>query len=152
MSFGRIMIKKSNFENAEWRANKQKNEVFLKHLMSFRTYSNHKNMDKVLLQSSRKELCHGPTLSTTQEVIKSYGNYQVFHAWDLPMTVFFSLPKAQTQWGSPGTWKREKLHFELKYFGRKWAEARLKGGMNSGYVTVINKLLHSFTSFSSMQT
>lgn len=45
---------------------------------------------------------------------------------NLPMTVFFSVPNAQTQCGSPGTWNLEKLHLELKYFGRKLcAEARL---------------------------
>ena len=34
-----------------------------------------------------------------------------------PMTELSVAPKAQMQWAQSGTWKREKLHLELKYFG-----------------------------------
>ena len=45
---------------------------------------------------------------------------------NVPINVLFSFPNAQTQCGTPGTWNLEKLHLELKYFGRKLcAEARL---------------------------
>ncbi len=45
----------------------------------------------------------------------------------LPMTEFLSAPKAQIQCDPLGTWNREKLHFELKYFGRRlWAADELK--------------------------
>lgn len=49
-------------------------------------------------------------------------NYDV----NLPMTELGSDPKAQIQWAPTGTWKREKLHLELKYFGRNEAEAKLQ--------------------------
>ena len=35
-------------------------------------------------------------------------------------------PKAQIHCEFPGTWNLEKLHLELKYFGRNDAEARLQ--------------------------
>lgn len=41
------------------------------------------------------------------------------------MTELASAPKAQMQWEPPGTWNLEKLHFELKYLGKKLAEAKL---------------------------
>ena len=41
------------------------------------------------------------------------------------MTVLGSDPKAQIQCDPPGTWNLEKLHLELKYLGRKLADARL---------------------------
>ena len=44
---------------------------------------------------------------------------------DLPMTELESAPKAQMHWEPPGTWNLEKLHVELKYLGRKLAEASL---------------------------
>jgi hypothetical protein len=43
------------------------------------------------------------------------------------MTAFCSVPKAQTQGEPDGTWNLEKLHLELKYLGRKLADARLQG-------------------------
>lgn len=45
----------------------------------------------------------------------------------LPMTAFGSVPKAQMQGEPEGTWNLEKLHLELKYFGRKLADAKLQG-------------------------
>jgi len=46
------------------------------------------------------------------------------------MTQLFSLvvcdPKAQTQCEPPGTWNFEKLHLELKYLGKKLADAKLQ--------------------------
>ena len=42
------------------------------------------------------------------------------------MTALGSVPKAQTQGDPEGTWNLEKLHLELKYLGRKLAEARLQ--------------------------
>jgi hypothetical protein len=44
----------------------------------------------------------------------------------LPTTEFASEPNAHIHCDPPGTWNLEKLHFELKYLGRKLAEARLK--------------------------
>lgn len=41
------------------------------------------------------------------------------------MTEFVSAPKAQIHWALLGTWNLEKLHLELKYFGRNVADARL---------------------------
>ena len=35
-------------------------------------------------------------------------------------------PKAHMHWEPPGTWNFEKLHLELKYLGRKDADARLQ--------------------------
>lgn len=43
-----------------------------------------------------------------------------------PMTALGSVPKAHTQGEPEGTWNLEKLHLELKYLGRKLAEARLQ--------------------------
>lgn len=43
-----------------------------------------------------------------------------------PMTALGSVPKAHTQGDPDGTWNLEKLHLELKYFGRKLAEAKLQ--------------------------
>ena len=45
----------------------------------------------------------------------------------LPMTAFGSVPKAQMHGEPEGTWNLEKLHLELKYFGRKLADAKLWG-------------------------
>lgn len=42
------------------------------------------------------------------------------------MTALGSVPKAHTQGDPDGTWNLEKLHLELKYFGRKLAEAKLQ--------------------------
>lgn len=44
----------------------------------------------------------------------------------LPITALGSVPKAQTQGDPEGTWNLEKLHLELKYLGRKLADARLQ--------------------------
>lgn len=44
----------------------------------------------------------------------------------VPMTALGSVPKAQTHGEPEGTWNLEKLHLELKYFGRKLAEAKLR--------------------------
>lgn len=41
------------------------------------------------------------------------------------MTAFGSVPKAHTQGEPEGTWNLEKLHLELKYLGRKLADAKL---------------------------
>lgn len=41
------------------------------------------------------------------------------------MTAFGSVPKAQMHGEPEGTWNLEKLHLELKYLGRKVAEAKL---------------------------
>lgn len=46
--------------------------------------------------------------------------------WNLPMTALGSVPKAHTQGEPEGTWNLEKLHLELKYLGRKLAEAKLQ--------------------------
>lgn len=43
-----------------------------------------------------------------------------------PMTAFGSVPKAHTQGEPEGTWNLEKLHLELKYLGRKLADAKLQ--------------------------
>lgn len=43
------------------------------------------------------------------------------------MTAFGSVPKAQMHGEPEGTWNLEKLHLELKYFGRKLADAKLWG-------------------------
>lgn len=42
------------------------------------------------------------------------------------MTALGSVPKAHTQGEPEGTWNLEKLHLELKYLGRKLADARLQ--------------------------
>lgn len=42
-----------------------------------------------------------------------------------PMTALGSVPKAHTQGDPEGTWNLEKLHLELKYLGRKLADAKL---------------------------
>lgn len=42
------------------------------------------------------------------------------------MTALGSVPKAHTQGEPEGTWNLEKLHLELKYLGRKLAEAKLQ--------------------------
>lgn len=52
---------------------------------------------------------------------RSWGSLQY-----LPMTAFGSVPKAQMHGEPEGTWNLEKLHLELKYLGRKPAEAKLK--------------------------
>lgn len=41
---------------------------------------------------------------------------------NLPITELESAPKAQRHLAPPGTWNLEKLHVELKYFGRKLAD------------------------------
>ena len=46
--------------------------------------------------------------------------------WDLPITELLSVPKAHIHCGPPGTWNLQKLQFELKYLGRKVADARLQ--------------------------
>lgn len=43
-----------------------------------------------------------------------------------PITALGSVPKAHTQGEPEGTWNLEKLHLELKYLGRKLADARLQ--------------------------
>lgn len=43
-----------------------------------------------------------------------------------PMTALGSVPKAHTQGEPDGTWNLEKLHLELKYLGRKLADAKLQ--------------------------
>lgn len=43
-----------------------------------------------------------------------------------PMTALGSVPKAHTQGEPEGTWNLEKLHLELKYLGRKLADAKLQ--------------------------
>lgn len=48
------------------------------------------------------------------------------------MTALGSVPNAHTQGDPEGTWNLEKLHFELKYLGRKLAEAKLQRGESSG--------------------
>lgn len=56
--------------------------------------------------------------------------YREWRMADWPMTELFSRedgePKAHTHWDPPGTWNLEKLHLELKYLGKKEAEARLQ--------------------------
>lgn len=47
---------------------------------------------------------------------------------DSPMTALGSVPNAHTQGEPEGTWNLEKLHLELKYLGRKLAEAKLQRG------------------------
>lgn len=47
-------------------------------------------------------------------------------SFTLPMTALGSVPKAQTQAEPDGTWNLEKLHLELKYLGRKLADAKLR--------------------------
>lgn len=42
------------------------------------------------------------------------------------MTALGSVPKAHTHGEPEGTWNLEKLHLELKYLGRKLAEAKLQ--------------------------
>jgi len=42
------------------------------------------------------------------------------------MTALGSVPKAHTQGEPDGTWNLEKLHLELKYLGRKLADAKLQ--------------------------
>lgn len=42
------------------------------------------------------------------------------------MTALGSVPNAHTQGEPEGTWNLEKLHLELKYLGRKLAEAKLQ--------------------------
>lgn len=42
------------------------------------------------------------------------------------MTALGSVPKAHAQGDPDGTWNLEKLHLELKYLGRKLAEAKLQ--------------------------
>lgn len=60
------------------------------------------------------------------------------------MTAFGSVPKAQTHGEPEGTWNLEKLHFELKYLGRKLAEAKLRkgeeeeGGRERGEETLVD--------------
>lgn len=44
------------------------------------------------------------------------------------MTALGSVPKAHTQGEPEGTWNLEKLHLELKYLGRKLADAKLQTG------------------------
>lgn len=46
--------------------------------------------------------------------------------FSLPITAFGSVPKAQTHGEPDGTWNLEKLHLELKYLGRKLADAKLQ--------------------------
>lgn len=46
--------------------------------------------------------------------------------WLSPMTALGSVPKAHTHGEPEGTWNLEKLHLELKYFGRKLADAKLQ--------------------------
>lgn len=43
-----------------------------------------------------------------------------------PITALGSVPNAHTQGEPEGTWNLEKLHLELKYLGRKLAEAKLQ--------------------------
>jgi hypothetical protein len=42
------------------------------------------------------------------------------------MTELLSAPKAHMHCGPPGTWNLQKLQLELKYLGKKVADARLK--------------------------
>ena len=48
------------------------------------------------------------------------------HTHYSPMTELGSVPKEHTHGEFDGTWNLEKLHLELKYLGRKLAEARLR--------------------------
>lgn len=56
------------------------------------------------------------------------GRFEVLASTALPITALGSVPKAQTQGDPDGTWNLEKLHLELKYLGRKLADARLQRG------------------------
>lgn len=49
-----------------------------------------------------------------------------------PMTALGSVPNAHTQGEPEGTWNLEKLHLELKYLGRKLAEAKLQREKRGG--------------------
>lgn len=62
-----------------------------------------------------------PTQTSTQRDTTSHT-----HTHYSPMTELGSVPKAHTHGEFDGTWNLEKLHLELKYLGRKLAEARLK--------------------------
>ena len=46
--------------------------------------------------------------------------------YHIPITELESDANAQIHCDWPGTWNFEKLHFELKYFGKNPADARLK--------------------------
>ncbi|MED6278658.1 hypothetical protein CHARACLAT_026180 [Characodon lateralis] len=50
-----------------------------------------------------------------------------------PMTALGSVPKAHTQGEPDGTWNLEKLHLELKYLGRKLADAKLQRQKQRSY-------------------
>lgn len=58
--------------------------------------------------------------------------YSEQHCWspsptsNIPMTALGSVPKAHTHGEPEGTWNLEKLHLELKYLGRKLADAKLQ--------------------------
>ncbi len=49
----------------------------------------------------------------------------IYSELNSPMTALGSVPKAHTQGEPEGTWNLEKLHLELKYLGRKLADAKL---------------------------
>lgn len=63
--------------------------------------------------------------------------------WYLPKTAFGSVPKAQMHGEPEGTWNLEKLHLELKYLGRKLAEAKLKGRKKKKRNGQLSKVLSS---------
>jgi hypothetical protein len=50
--------------------------------------------------------------------------YLFIHCF-LPMILLLSVPNAHIHCGPPGTWNLQKLQFELKYFGKNVAEAKL---------------------------
>lgn len=59
------------------------------------------------------------------------------------MTALGSVPNAHTQGEPEGTWNLEKLHLELKYLGRKLAEAKLQRGERAAGTDWSRGLAHS---------
>jgi len=53
------------------------------------------------------------------------------------------LPNAQMHLAPPGTWNRQKLHWLLKYFGRKLADAKLQTEFTSEQLNINNNFVRT---------
>jgi len=55
------------------------------------------------------------------------------------------LPNAHIHRAPPGTWIRQKLHWLLKYFGKKLADAKLQTSVKPSQHHPLTALWHTYT-------
>lgn len=79
---------------------------------------------------SQHSVLHKPTERHERKTVTKPWEPRTDEGWKrslhLPMTALGSVPKAHRHGDPDGTWNLEKLHLELKYLGRKLADAKLQ--------------------------